>query len=313
MVNRTFIGIANFRPYLNDPQFPKKELFLFDKVVLLELRELLEGMKLSGLEYRLRQAAELEWMLDAGLVVEHDFAKHQRIEEVDLELELAAEEQERMLRPLQEYLGTVDPSYTGGTLPDGLVDISLFWKSTERLSRAAAIQWNASRTAEALPILTTEQLDCSYRQGLTTCNVVQVLLENVPIPQDSLPLGDFLSFRNEPETREQLIGLRRWMRKASEGATNEVELAEEIEWLLSQYRKYMKLSGVKYTASTFEATMKLAASVAQNLPLFRFQEIAKTYFSLRRSKAELLEAELKAPGRELAYLVRVGSRFNSQP
>ncbi len=49
----------------------------------------------------------------------------------------------------------------------------------------------------------------------------------------------------------------------------------------------------------------------ENLAKLKFGRLAKQLFGFRQRQIDLLETELKATGRELAYIVKADERFRS--
>jgi hypothetical protein len=91
----------------------------------------------------------------------------------------------------------------------------------------------------------------------------------------------------------------------------EKETREEIQHLLDQYREYMRIQGVKYSMSSLSAFAKLSAGLIEDTIKLRLQNIAETVVSMFTANVNLMEAELKAPGREVAYIDQLNRRFES--
>lgn len=52
--------------------------------------------------------------------------------------------------------------------------------------------------------------------------------------------------------------------------------------------------------------------ILENLARLKLSKIAKTLFSFRESETALLEAELQAPGNELAFIGKIKSQFGQE-
>jgi hypothetical protein len=61
---------------------------------------------------------------------------------------------------------------------------------------------------------------------------------------------------------------------------------------------------MKTTKGAFETVITLVAETAENLAKVRWGKLAKGLFAVSARRIDLLEAELKAPGREIAYVFR---------
>lgn len=89
-------------------------------------------------------------------------------------------------------------------------------------------------------------------------------------------------------------------------SVNEIE--DELEGLLDDYAAHMRLHRMKYRRGTLRAIVTAIAEVAENLPRLRFKRAVEPLFDVFDRKIALTEAELNAPGREVAYLVHARER-----
>ena len=163
----------------------------------------------------------------------------------------------------------------------------------------------------AFPILETHrQIGNVFRSGTTP--VLEVILKSMPIPDDQTAWEDIIEFRNDPEAMKRLRALRVWTRKFAHAttATSLAEMKEEIEVLLDEYEEHMKLHRMKVNKGAAETLLTVAGKLTEDLVKLKWSELAKLPFILRERKISLLEAEAKAPNRELAYVSIARSRFS---
>ncbi len=66
---------------------------------------------------------------------------------------------------------------------------------------------------------------------------------------------------------------------------------------------------MKHRMGTFETLVVASAQVLENLLRLRVGALAKAAFSIRTNEIALMQAELTAPGRELAYLYHARRGF----
>lgn len=131
----------------------------------------------------------------------------------------------------------------------------------------------------------------------------QIILKSVPTPPDGMPWQDLIAFRNDPETKSHLRRLRIWLRqRAAESTRTPAEWKDEIEELVHQYRSYMRVQHKKFGETTLSTILVAGADVVKNAAMLNFGEAAKSIFEIRTRRLDLTEAELAAPGRELAFL-----------
>ena len=150
-----------------------------------------------------------------------------------------------------------------------------------------------------------------YRHEIPNSNkgsIVQIVINNLPLPSSETPWEQILDFRNDGENEKNINNLRRWIRKiATENFTpNEIE--DEIEWLLNEFEKYMKLHKMKANTETIEVITKAPLEFLS----LKFSKIIDPLFAIKKRKINLLEAEMNAPGREMAYIINANETFQSQ-
>ena len=140
-------------------------------------------------------------------------------------------------------------------------------------------------------------------------DVLKVVLTKFPVPSPIIPWDDLIAFRNEAESKTRNLSLRRWMRKISKENISQIELEEEIEWLINDYKNYMKIQKVKYNWSTLESIVKIPLEVIENLVKIKWSKIADPFFKLKSNRIKVIEAELGAPSREISYIIETKKRI----
>jgi hypothetical protein len=82
--------------------------------------------------------------------------------------------------------------------------------------------------------------------------------------------------------------------------------------LVAEYTKAMELCKLKSSTSFFETVVIPSLEVAENLIKLRWSKVAQIGISTKQRKVDLLETELKATGRECAYIFEARKRFPEQ-
>jgi hypothetical protein len=294
------VGVSNMLSHLGRRTFPKRELLYFDHIAIVALQEGIEAFRQSGKTRYAQHADNLEWLVQQGLISEHDPQKHSLSESARKELARGVEtsqEAERFWqaqRAAREASG-IDFSY--GLAQEGLhlsFDSNAYW------ARAAAAQLQSS-TVDAVPLISPRELTRPDR--VTSAEIIHITLQQVPVPADSVPFQDIVAFQSAPETREHVIALRRWARKLEKEGHTAVEAAQEIEHLVHEYDRYMTIQKLKHSTGVVEFAIVTIADAFESAVKLQFGSLAKSFFQLSRERAELLEAEAKAPGREVAFLI----------
>ncbi|MFK7982775.1 MAG: hypothetical protein AB8G86_22535 [Saprospiraceae bacterium] len=99
------------------------------------------------------------------------------------------------------------------------------------------------------------------------------------------------------------------MHSVSSQKENSKILEEKLEFLIADYEKYMLLQKAKFNTGFFEFLITTTADTIENAIKLRLGNLAKSLFKIKYNKIALTEKEMKAPGREIAYLSQVNSQF----
>src|SRR5207237_290614 len=161
--------------------------------------------------------------------------------------------------------------------------------------------------ADVVPVLPTVGSVSSNVASRKT--VLSVVLSAMPLPDESTPWEAILDFRGDPEVRRSLQRLRRWMTKAEIQQKDPRVVELELADLLEAYSSHMRLHRIKTTKGRLEAVVTLAAEVVDALLRVGLGSASKALFSLANREIATLEAELTAPGREIAYIAKAEELF----
>jgi hypothetical protein len=161
-----------------------------------------------------------------------------------------------------------------------------------------------------LPIILNRNLPTSV-QG-TPATLIRVILERLPVPTETVSFEDILEFQRDNTNRERIRRLRRWIRQFGSTPRNELEAKQEIEDLLADYKRGMRLNKIEYRSGVVESLVVGTAEVLENLAKLRFGALAKQLFSVGTQKVKLLKAEASTKGGELAYIYHAARRFRKE-
>jgi hypothetical protein len=193
----------------------------------------------------------------------------------------------------------------------GLYDPETRKKLAEYLdanARLLAIYFEKVVGDKFLPVVHSSDPTSISQLGRKT-NVMNVVLNSFPIPADSTPWEDLLEFKSNDEARRTILALRKWIRDTAKSDLDQLEIAEELEFLIHQYRTHLKIHKIKAKTGILETIVTTTADLIEDFAKFRFGKLAGKFFSIKHKRINLLEAELKAPGNEIAYLSRAMDRF----
>ncbi len=139
--------------------------------------------------------------------------------------------------------------------------------------------------------------------------VIKIILNLLPIPDDSVPWEQILDYRNDPDSKERAFSLRRWISRVSGEKLSVSEIQDEAEWLMHEYQKHMNLHKMKTNLMTIEALVKTPLEVLENLIKIKWSKLPDPLFAIKKRTVSILEAELNAPGRELTYIIKANETF----
>ena len=138
---------------------------------------------------------------------------------------------------------------------------------------------------------------------------LQVTLNHIPLPPANIPWEDLIQFRNETELRQHLSRLRVWVQERALSGAPSTQVEDELVALLHDYRQYMQLQHRKFGEGALSTVvLALADAVEQSLN-FKPGTALRTMLDIRARRIALEEAELTAPGREVAYVANVSRRL----
>jgi hypothetical protein len=153
-------------------------------------------------------------------------------------------------------------------------------------------------------------VDQSVSQGITdpsTQNALRVGLNALPLPNVDCPWETIMDFREE--LYDKKWGFRRWLTALATKQQTEAEIRDELEWSLNEYTEAMKIHHIKASQSFVDIFVISPLEIIEDLVKFNWSKIAKGALSVKKRKVELKEAEMKAPGRECAYVFDARKRF----
>jgi len=143
--------------------------------------------------------------------------------------------------------------------------------------------------------------------------VIRAAIRSIPEPDlDSVPWEEILNFRNHEENKQLLCFFRHWASEVAQKQLTAQQLHEEIEYYCAKYKEYIAKKKMKVRYSTLETLLMVPARVVEGLLGLKPTQAVEALFTFRKQHVELREAELKAPGRDLAYLLKVREEFPSK-
>jgi hypothetical protein len=313
----------------------KREALLFDRISVPHLAQFLVDNR--NKETNGHEIQELEWLLEQGIVFEPEPVRDNSI--LDNEqfhkyweiylyasgeaFELNKEYQRRAPAGLEhdEVVKKVESlvTYHNGLLvpsEEAIELITLYERlhenallSSDCIARLMSIQLRVQNSMDAHPIFDSD-FSLEMDVGASKTDVIEVVLNLLPMPDDSVPWEHILDYRADPDTRGKFLALRRWMGRIVRDQLSPREIEEELEFLIHQYQSHLHFHKMKVNFETWRTIVAAQADIIPNLIRLKWGDVLKPLFALRHRRIELMELELTAPGNEIAYIVESRESFS---
>ena len=139
--------------------------------------------------------------------------------------------------------------------------------------------------------------------------VLEVVLEKLPIPDENIEWQRIIEYRSDPDSQGKFNELRVWMQDISRKDYTKDEIEERIKYLMHEYESHLKLHKLKYSHGTIRILVTTSLDVLENAVKLKWGTVAKSLFSLKEKEYDLLQADMNAPGKEVAYLTKTNNIF----
>jgi len=312
---RTGIFYPDSAPYV-----PKKELLIFDEIAMPKLSSWLDHW--SSKEETIQLASDIEYLAEQGLIYEPELeSTHQAFFDKIIKDPKCDHIPSWVSPSLKSYIET----HTYGH--DDVLALSveihgLGYPISEQAHRiyTVSLQNNVSKLygmylSEYNNIETTPIMDSTYIKSVSVPNeskgdILNIVLNSISLPNDNTPLEDIVSFRNDEDARHKLLSLRLWMYDMKNEEYTTQYISEKLEYLIHEYEQHMKIQKLKFSSGTLESIIVSTATLVEDIVKLKFEKTAKKLFSIKHRKIHLLEADMNAPGREVAYISNINNKFS---
>jgi hypothetical protein len=139
--------------------------------------------------------------------------------------------------------------------------------------------------------------------------VLSIALKALPVPDEQCSWQDIIDFKGE--SRDKQWSFRRWLNSLVTKDLAIAEMQDELEWMLNEYAKAMEIHKIKASQSYVDVFVISPLEIIEHVVKFNWSKIAKGALQISKRKVELMEAEMKAPGRECAYVFDARKRFGA--
>ena len=164
----------------------------------------------------------------------------------------------------------------------------------------------------AIPKYSSKQFSNTFRKG--NSQLLNTIFSQLPtLDPDNLNIDELIDFLKDEETQVKRRRMFSWQNdieaKIEKGDIKIEYVPDMIAERLDTYIDHIKLSELKFKYGVFENLLMLSANIIAGLTLVGLPKAVKNLIQFKKRELELQEAEIKAPGRELAYIVHTHRQF----
>jgi hypothetical protein len=314
---KEFVGVKHLIG-IPDTAWVKQEALMFDKIAVADYHIVAPILRKGSCPRQYDYYDDLEWLLEKGIIFEpEDIAPSDEL--------LRNPDYQQCVKALHEH--NAEFSKLPALLENGIEGNeeavasaagSFFLLNYYRV-RHLAILLREMKRMDAYPSFTMP-CGCSpvHNTVANKNEVVEISLKTLPMPHYSTPWEQILEYRSDYDSRVKFSRLRHWMSKIAQVQNKPNEVEEEIETLINDYSQHMKLHKIKTRLDTLKAIVVAEVGLFTGgwltgigaLPGL-IGMVASPLYSIRQRQVEITAEELKAPGREVAYIVESNETFST--
>ncbi|HLO71280.1 MAG TPA: hypothetical protein VK167_10445 [Flavipsychrobacter sp.] len=174
------------------------------------------------------------------------------------------------------------------------------------LTRYYAILLSMFKDENCVSKYSTNVTDSNFTKKQT---VLKFLLSNIPILDDETPWEAIFEYKSDGDSKRKYYALVNWVNEVATGSLSQNEIVDKYNYLYHEYTNQLKLHKQKTWETKFEVLVNAPLSTIENIAKIKFSKLLEPFFKIRRAELDLLEAETKITGRELAYIYDVNQKF----
>jgi len=258
---RKFVGVTNIVEWRERSHhaflvFLKRQAIFFDQITIPSLFRQLDFYR-DSLEDR-QFASELEWLHDQNILLDTE-SLSVNVTSKDLEFVKELETFRRLISYSRKGLNNLisKKNTSGAAVYLGIAAYGF--------CRFESIILRISHSMDAFPIIDELKLPSKTAVTSRKAEIIKIILNFLPIPDELVSWEQILDYRNDPDSKERALSLRRWINRLSGEKLSIAEIQDEVEWLMNEYQKHMNLHKMKVNLMTLEAFVKAPLELIENL------------------------------------------------
>jgi hypothetical protein len=297
MADHALTGIAIYDAYECSERV-KRDLLVVDRIGFIGLGEFCQRAESDFGDRAESLIADLTWLQERGLLLDQPAAITQAAV-ADPNVVAALDGAREATRT-----ATGSPHFSGRTIPpeefEAFFDQSSLTFEAALMSRAflcrAIASSNRVSGEKAVSLLPVASTSASSRD-----DVLEIVLNELPIPGDDVPLDEVIAFRDEALPR--LRALRLWAVDLAKEGLSRRDAEDKFVYLLEEYQE-----SARNLPRTKEGLFSIAITVAAGA-VHPVLGVLVAALQCRQIKAQLSAEEKQIAGRELSYVIQAGEQF----
>ncbi len=277
----------------------KRHLLLFDKIAI--------RFRSYDEEWDASLRADMEWLRDKGIVIEPPAIPWTRDPYL---FPCSPEQMYEAIGPDPE--AAIDPNMSPEAKRKIQSNEDYGTKLIDFICRFRAVQLTNHRVRAVSVYRAHPEIGKVIAAKGGIGDVLRVAVQNFPRPAETVSLEGIIRFRDDPKTRKQMVRFRHWLNGMATKNVSGNELLEELENLINEYEEHMRFHKIKASWGALEIVITTIPGMVEDVLHGKPGKASERLFSLAHQRLELMGAELKAPGREVSYVVSA-KNFLSKP
>jgi hypothetical protein len=312
------IGVISLTDYEGRPLSPtpslKREALFFDRVAVPGLQPLIAH---NDIEPCVR--ADLTWLAENGIVWDPkvDYSKLRRapILRPYLPMMMMAFDVEANTRLWLESLGNEAVTLFASDAEmeqHYMIDLDPDTQMMVDLLQQAAASMNSGLGAGTVLVNDTiyeVQRHQPPEERPQMVPGIELVIDQFPAPDENTPWAAIQEFRADPDHTYHLRKFRSWLRRRAYEGLSGALVVEELQELLADFEHAMGLHRMKGSITSFQGLIVATASLIEDMAKLKLGDLSRRVFGARERRLAYLETELRAPGREVAYLAKAREHF----
>ena len=146
--------------------------------------------------------------------------------------------------------------------------------------------------------------------------VLSIIFSQLPtLNFDTTNIDDLIEFLKDEETIIKRQRLFSWQNnienRIEKGDIKKEDILDEIATHLFTYTEHLKLSEQKFKYGIYECIVNLPKAIVLALSIIGIPKALNNILQFKKRELDLKEEELKAPYRELAYIIHASRKFEN--